>query len=159
MSGRTQTTALADLRATRAFAVLTLDGRKWLLPQAEIQALESLLDIDREVRIPHSVGAVAFAGEWWPVYCLSGELQLLQRPPDGRRACPLLDNGADRFGLVCDQVETLTVAPRLLAPPACMALPDSPIQALVLLNDELGCVTTTEHLAALLAAVVENVDG
>jgi hypothetical protein len=152
-------TALADLQAIRAFTVLTLDGCKWLLPQAEIQALESLLDIDREVRIPHSLGAVAFAGEWWPVYCLSGELQLLSRLPDSRRACPLLDNGADRFGLVCDQVETLTVSPRLLALPACMALPGSPIQALALLHDELGCVTTTEQLAALLAAVVEHVDG
>ncbi len=159
MNGPTQATALADLQAIRAFAVLTLDGRKWLLPQAEIQALESLLDIDHEVRIPRSIGAVAFAGEWWPVYCLSGELRLLSEPPDSRRACPLLDNGADRFGLVCDQVEALTAAPRLLAPPACMAPPNSPIRALALLGDELGCVTTTEHLAALIAAALENADG
>lgn len=151
--------AWSDLQATRAFAVLTLDGRTWLLPQAEIRALESLLDIEREVRIPHSVGAVAFAGEWWPVYSLSGELQLLPHVPDSRRACPLLDNGADRFSLVCDQVETLPEPPRLLAVPACMALPDSPIQALVLLKDGLGCVTTTERLAVLLAAVMENADG
>lgn len=157
MNRRTQT-ALADLQATRTFAVLTLDGRKWLLPQAEIQSLESILDIDREVRIPHSVGAVAFVGEWWPVYCLSGELQILSYMPDSRRACPLLNNSADRFGLVCDRVEALAESPRLLALPACMALPDSPIQALVLLDDGLGYVTTTEHLAALLAAVVENAD-
>ncbi|MDG4549236.1 MAG: hypothetical protein P9F19_06660 [Candidatus Contendobacter sp.] len=159
MNGPTQTTALADLQAIRAFAVLTLDGRKWLLPQAEVQALESLLDIDREVKIPGSIGAVAFAGEWWPVYCLSGELQVLSHLPDGRRACPLLDNGADRFGLVCDQVETLAAAPRPQPLPACMTLPDSPIQALVLLNDGLGCVTTTEHLAALIAAAPEKADG
>ena len=151
--------AWSDLQAIRAFAVLTLDGRKWLLPQAEIRALESLLDIDREVRIPHSVGAVAFAGEWWPVYGLSGELALLSHLPEGRRACPLLDNGADRFGLVCDRVEALPEPPRLLVLPACMALPDSPIQALALLHDGLGCVTTTERLAALLAAVMENADG
>lgn len=158
MNGQVQS-ALTELREIRAFVVLTLDGCKWLMPQAEIQSLESLLDIDREVRVPHSVGAVAFGGEWWPVYCLSGELELLPHLPDGRRACPLLNNGADRFGLVCDSVETLAEVPRLLALPACMALPDSPIQALALLNDELGCVTTTERLAALLAAVVENADG
>jgi hypothetical protein len=92
------------------------------------------------------------------VYCLSGELQILPQMPDGRRVCPLLSNGADRFSLVCDRVEALAGSPRLLALPACMALPDSPIQALVLLDDGLGCVTTTEHLAALLAAVVENAD-
>lgn len=155
MNGRTQT-ALTNLRETRTFVVLTLDGCKWLLPQAEIQSLESLLEVDREVQAPHSVGAVAFVGEWWPVYCLSGELRILPHIPDGRRTCPLLDNGADRFGLVCDRVEALAGSPRLLPLPACMALPDSPIQALVLLDDGLGCVTTTEHLAALLAAVVEN---
>ncbi len=158
MNGQAQP-ALVQLRETPAFAVLTLDGYKWLLPQAEIQSLESILDIDREVRVPHSVGAVAFTDQWWPVYCLSGELQILPHLPDSRRVCPLLDNSADRFGLVCDSVETLAEAPRLLALPACMVLPDSPIQALVLLNDGLGCVTTTERLAALLAAVVENDDG
>ncbi len=158
MNEPTPTTALADLQAIQAFAILTLDGRKWLLPQAEIRALEALLDIDPEVRIPHSVGAAAFAGKWWPAYCLSGELQLLPRLPDSRRACLLLDNGADHFGLLCDQVEALTAAPRLLPLPACMTLPDSPIQALVLLDDGLGCLTTTEHLAALLAASVENAD-
>lgn len=151
--------ALADLQAIQAFAVLTLDGCKWLLPQAEIQALESLMDLNRAVQIPHSIGAVAFAGEWWPVYCLSGEAQILAQAPDPRRACPLLDNGADRFGLACDRVEMLAARPSLFALPACMALPDSPVQALVLLDDQLGCVTTTERLAHLLAAGVENADG
>jgi hypothetical protein len=157
MNGRTQT-ALAELREIRVFAVLTLDGCKWLLPQAEIQSLESLMEVDGEVQAPHSVGAVAFAGEWWPVYCLSGELRILPHMPESRRACPLLNNGADRFGLVCDRAETLAKAPHLLALPACMVLPDSPIQALALLDDGLGCVTTTERLAALLATVVENAD-
>jgi hypothetical protein len=157
MNGRAQM-GLADLRETQAFAVVALDGRKWLLPQAEIQSLESLLEIDREVQAPHSIGAVAFEGEWWPVYCLSGELRILPHVPEGRRICLLLNNGADRFGLVCDGVEVLVGSPRLLALPACMALPDSPIRALVLLDNGLGSATTTEHLAALLAAVVENAD-
>lgn len=159
MNERAQPTELAELQAIPAFAVLTLDGRKWLLPQTEVRILESILDVDREIRIPHSVGAVAFAQEWWPVYGLSGELQILSQIPEGRRACPLLSNGVDRFGLVCDRVDGLAGAPRLLALPTCMALPDSPIQALAWLDDGLGCVTTTEHLAALLAAVVETADG
>jgi hypothetical protein len=157
MNGQIQS-AFAALQEIRSFAVLTLDRHKWLLPQTEIQSLESILDIDREVQIPHSVGAVAFAGLWWPVYCLSSELQILPQIPGGRRACLLLNNGADRFGLVCDRVDTLAEPPQLLALPACMVLPDSPIQALVLLEEGLGCVTTTEYLAALLAAAVEKMD-
>lgn len=157
MNGPIQT-ALADLRAIQAFAVLTLDGHQWLLPQTEIRSLGSLLDIDQEVRVPGSIGAFALADEWWPVYCLSGGLQLLPRLSGNRRVCLLLHNGADRFGVVCDRVESLTKLPRLAALPACMALPGSPIQALALLQNGLGCVTTTEHLAALIAAVAENAD-
>jgi len=147
---------LAELWETQLFAALTLDGYRWLLPQTEIYSLESLPDIDQEVRAPHSIGAVGSGGEWWPVYCLSGELQLLPQIPDSRRACVLLNNRADHFGLVCDQVETLAEAPRLLDVPVCMRLPDSPLQALTLLDGGLGCVTTTEHLAALLAVLVED---
>lgn len=150
--------ALADLRKIQGFTALILDGRKWLLPQPEIRLLGSLLDIDQEVRAPGSIGAFALEDEWWPVYCLSGELQLLPQLAANRRVCPLLGNGADRFGLVCDRVESLVEPPRLAALPACMAPPDSPIQALALFRDGLGCVTTTEHLAALIAAVAENAD-
>ena len=150
---------LAELREIRALTKLTLGGYPWLLPQTEIRSLESPLDIDREVRAPQGIGAIALGGEWWPVYCLSGELRLLPQPPDSRGICALLDNGADRFGLLCDQVETLAETPRLLALPACMGLPDSPIQALAPLDEGLGCVTDTEHLAALLATLAEGADG
>lgn len=157
MNGRPQTW-LGALRETRSFTLLTLDGYPWLLPQTEVQALEATPDIDPEVRAPQSVGAITFAGEWWPVYCLSGALRLLPQIPAGRRVCPLLDNGADRFGLVCDQVETLVKPSRLYPVPACMAPPDSPIQALTLLDRGLGCVTTTEYIARLIAAAGERAD-
>ncbi|QQS54784.1 MAG: chemotaxis protein CheW [Candidatus Competibacteraceae bacterium] len=150
---------VAEPRETRALAKLTLGGYSWLLPQTEIRSLESLLDIDQEVQAPRSIGAIALGGEWWPVYCLSSELRLLPQLPDNRRICALLDNGADRFGLLCDQVETLAKAPRLLALPACMGSPDSPVQALAPLDEGLGCVTDTEHLAALLAALAEDAGG
>jgi len=158
MNGRTPT-RLNALWETRIFTLLTLDGRRWLLPQTEVQALEALPDIDPEVRAPQSVGAITFAGEWWPVYCLSGELRLLPQIPAGRWVCPLLNNGADRFSLICDQVETLVEPSRLHPVPACMAPPDSPIQALVLLDRGLGCVTTTEYIARLIATSGMSGDG
>jgi len=77
--------ALADLLKIQRFTALILDGRKWLLPQAEIRLLGSLLDIDQEVRAPGSIGAFALEDEWWPVYCLSGELQLLPQLAATRR--------------------------------------------------------------------------
>lgn len=134
-----------------ALTVVVLDERRWLLPQTEVASLEPLLDIDSEVRPPKSIGAIAYRDAWWPVYCVSGELRTMPRMPEKRRFCLLLDNGADQFGLVCDQVESLTDSPPLFPLPACMRLPDSPIEALALLDAGLGCATTVEHIARLIA--------
>jgi len=142
---------MMNLQSSPELAVLVLDGRPWLLPQVEVASLEPLPDIDPEVRVPHSIGAIAYRDAWWPVYCVSGDLRILSRMPDHRRICLLLDNGTDQFGLVCDQVEVLAEPPTLFPLPACMRMPDSPIEALALLAAGLGCATTTEHLARLIA--------
>ena len=158
MNSRTQA-RLDAVRNVRTFALLMLDGWRWLLPQTEVRALESPLDIDPEVRASHSIGAIGFSGRSWPIYSLSGELQLLARLPPERRICLLLDNGADQFGLICDQVETLTESLRLYPTPLCMAAPDSPIAALALLGDDLAAVTTAEQIARLIAMAGERADG
>ncbi len=150
--------SLDELRRQPALGLLVLDGQHWLLPQADIRSLEPLLDINPTRRAPGSIGALAFAGAWWPVYGLSGELELLQELPGTRRVCLLLDNGADRFGLVCDRVETLAPPPRLFPVPHCMADAASPLRALALLAAGVGAVTDTECLAARLAALVEHAD-
>ena len=151
-------TALAELQDIPLLSLVTVDGHRWLLPQAEIRLLGPLLDIDQELRTPCSIGAVGFEGEWWPVYCLSGELRLLAQLAANRRICLLLSNGVDRFGLVCDQVEPLGKAVRFAPLPACMTTPDSPIQAITQLEGQIACVTTTEHLAAFIAALEEERD-
>lgn len=158
MSSRTQA-RLDALRSVRTFALITLDRWRWLLPQTEVHTLESPLDIDPEARVSHSIGAIGFSGQWWPIYSLSGELQLLSQIPPGRRICLLLDNGADQFGLVCDQAETLDEPLRLHAMPICMTLPDSPIAALALLGDDLAAVTTAEQIARVIATTGERADG
>ena len=150
---------LAATMDIRSFTRLTLDGRQWLVPRAEAQGLEALLDLDREVQAPYSVGALGIAGEWWPVYCLSGELRLLPELPVARQACLLLSNGVDRFGLACDQVDTAPESLALHPAPACMNPPDSPILALAVLEQGLGCVTTTEQLARWIATAGDRADG
>ncbi len=142
---------LEELRQHRVLALLTIDNYQWLLPQTEVHSLELLSDIDPEVRAPNAVGALPLAGEWWPVYCLSGEFNILQRIPEQRRVCVMLDNKADRLALACDQIETLNPPPPLSPVPASMASPNSPLCALTLINAELGCVTNTERLAERLA--------
>lgn len=149
---------LAELEAVRLLSLLTVDGRKWLLPQLETRLLGSLLDIDPEVRAPHSIGAVGFQGEWWPVYCLSGEMELMPRLTPNRRICLLLSDGANNFGIVCDQIASFERRDRYHPLPACMRPARSPIQALIALESAVACVTTTERLAAFLAQFEEEAE-
>lgn len=150
--------ALAELENVRFLSLLTVDGRKWLLPQMETRLLGSLLDIDPDVRAPQSIGAVGFQGEWWPIYCLSGEMQPLPRLTPNRRICLLLSNGADNFGIVCDQIESFERRALYHPLPACMRSARSPIQALIALKGEIGCVITTEQLAAYIAELAKEAE-
>ncbi len=159
MTGQPALTTLTALERQPALALLKLDGGYWLLPPDEVRAVESALAMDPAVRAPHSLGAIAFAGAWWPVYGLSGELRLLLQLPEQRRVCLLLDNGADRFGLVADELEMLTPPPPLFAVPACMAPSDGLIRALARFETRIGGVTDTEGLAARLVALMEPDDG
>jgi len=150
----------------RGYGALILDGRRLLVPQQEIVSLEPLLDMTHELQIPGAVGTLPFREAWWPVFCLSGNLDLLTELPDGRRYCMLLTNGEDGFGLACDQIEPLRQQPGRLQPlPTCMKLPHSPVQGLVVIRDGLGYVTDTASLAVFLehsvtaAGIMEAEDG
>ena len=57
------------------------------------------------------IGAIALGGEWWPVYCLSGELRLLPQPPDNRGSVHYWIMAWIASVLLCDQVETLAETP------------------------------------------------
>ncbi len=151
-------TAFAELENIHFLSLLTVDGRKWLLPQSETRLLGALVDIDPDVRAPFSVGAVGFSDEWWPIYCLSGDMQFMPRLTASRRICLLLSNGADNFGIVCDQIESFNRRTPYHPLPACMRSDRSPIQALIALENGIGCVTTTERLAAYIAGFVEEAE-
>jgi hypothetical protein len=134
------------------YAVLRFAECRLLVPQREIRTLESVLDMASEKELPTTVGSMTFAGKAWPAYCLTNELAVIQELPSTRRVCVLLSQGRISLALVCDQLETLHQSgPKIQPLPACMATPDSPVEALVILQGSLGCVTSTARLAAYLA--------
>lgn len=134
------------------YAVLTFDGRKLLLPQAEVRSLEPLLDIEPiTAEFSDAVGTIAFGGEYWPVYCLDWELALLNEVPNIRRVCVVLSVGEAYLGLLCDQIAPFgSSRPALQPMPACMARSYSPFHALTIHAGEIACVTTAAQLWAFL---------
>lgn len=140
------TTSLVSL-----YAVISIDNRKLLIPQKEINSLESILDLETTSQEPPAVGSFTLGGEPWPVYCLSSELDLLLDIPSTRRMCALLKDSNHALGLACDQIEPLRQQNMQLQPlPLSMNTSTSPVQALVLHENGIGCVTTTSRLANLI---------
>lgn len=134
------------------YAIVSIDDRKLLIPQQEINSLESIFDLATTPQEPPAVGAFTLAGELWPVFCLSSNLDVLLEIPNARRMCVLLKDDNHTLGLVCDQIEPLRQQDMRLQPlPPCMKTSTSPVQALVFHNEAVGCVTTTARLAKLIA--------
>jgi chemotaxis signal transduction protein len=110
------------------------------------------MDLTTAPQEPPVIGSFTLAGELWPVFSLSGELDVLLETPSTRRMCLLLKDGSHALGLTCDQIEPLRQQNMRLQPlPPCMNTTTSPVQALVLHGDAIGCVTTTARLANLIA--------
>lgn len=146
-----------------ALVAFGVDGRRLLLPQREVISLESVLDLRRTEVDPPAAGLIEWAGDEWPVYCPSGAMAAMTATiPPRRRFCLLLDDGRHRLGLLCDQIEMLGAANRRSHPvPACMARPDGLIEALIVHQETVDCLTNTARLAIFCqrAALVESPDG
>ena len=136
---------------TPLYAMMRFDGRKLLLPQSEVWALEPAVDVDTTTRSPHGVGWISHQGDWWPVYCLTRDLAVLAELPEARRICALLKKREGYLGMVCDDLITVQGESLQFYPvPVCMRSSSSPIQNLAILGKDVGLVSTTAHLGAFI---------
>ena len=135
----------------RMFAILSIDGRRFYLPQEEIHSLELVIDIDKTEPLARTVGWFLEASEKWPLYCLDRNLNLLFYIPASRKACVLISDRGFNFGVLCDQVSSLENWHSMTHPvPKCMATPHLPVEGLIVIDGKVECVTTTMRLAGIL---------
>jgi hypothetical protein len=136
--------------------LLHFEGQKLLLPQSEIYALKSVVDIDHSDKPPGGVGRIGFADGRWPVYALTRDFTLMADIPASRRLCILLGQTEGYLGLVFDNLTTLQINLLKHYPlPPCMKNPNSPLQALAILGDEeVGLVSFSCYLEAFLRSQI-----
>jgi len=134
------------------YAALRFDNCELLVPQGEIHTLEPVLDVDRTTELPDAAGTLMVDGKARPIYCLDREFTAMPEIPPNRRVCVLLNAGEGRyFGLLCDDVESLSLASAHLHPvPTCMANPKLPILGLFVHQNGLSSVTASTRLATYL---------
>jgi hypothetical protein len=148
MSNRSHTPRCAPTESPR-YVLLRMGGVDILVPQSQVQALESADDVQRSADDERAW--INMGGARWEVFCLTADLRSSGECPAARRICVLLRSDTDRFGILCDQVTVLAQAEINILPlPVCMHTPETPVRALALHGRRVLCVTTAEDLLVCL---------
>ena len=141
-----------QVSALQAYALLSIDGLRLLIPRNEIRSLVSVDDIHVAVEAEeNAMGHIVFENGDWPVFSLSRQLSPLHRITDASRICVILHIDNDYMGLLCDQIQNIEQQ-QIQGLRACMSTSDSPISGLLIYENAVACVTSSKRLNAFLAS-------
>jgi len=142
---------LAGRTQGSGFVAMGLDGDTLLLPQQDIESIESSLGLEPVGDDAPLAGYLLFADARWPVVCVGGDLEPLSPVPPNRRICLLLRTEDRGFGVLCDSIRLLDArAPRTQGLPACMAVHASPLGGLAVHDGKVVGVTSAGVLGVFL---------
>ena len=131
--------------------VIIIGQLRLALPQQDVHTLEPMIDIQATQNTLGTVGLIQRDTVRWPIYCLSAQLELMRTVPDTRRVSVLLKHAGQGFGLLCDEVFSVSLSQIQSTPlPACMFTQGTPVLELALHNDDLLCISSTGALMAFL---------
>jgi hypothetical protein len=132
------------------FAVLGFAGLQLLIPQSDIYSLEPAVDMTPCLEPIGSVGQIKQGAEVWSLYALSSDLSLLNSCPDSYRIAILLKNVKPVYGLLCEQVDTVTREQiSIHSIPPVMHDKNSPLLALALYGEEVQYISSVTALSRL----------
>ncbi|MCW9015182.1 MAG: hypothetical protein OQL06_15550 [Gammaproteobacteria bacterium] len=115
--------------------VITIDNNCYYIPQKDIFSFESVQDLDVEEKLTNSVGRISIVKEKIPVYCFSGDLELLDRPTDNIKICVLLNK--INIALLCDDIRVANVINiKIVEMAECMKSNNSPVDSFCLLEGD-----------------------
>jgi len=134
---------------------LVMDGRRILIADADVHAVEPIENVRIESGFGHAIGNVSHGEDVWAVFCLDAQLDFLATIPADRSICVLLrfDASSELGGVavLCDESRDLDDAsPTTVPVPGCMSGEENPVSALAIVDGAITCVVSAERLAALL---------
>jgi hypothetical protein len=132
----------------RTLAVLSFAGVRIALEQRDLGEIESAAEV-QAARDGLGIGCVQSQGRPWPVYALDARLQPVATRDAARRVCAMLVLDDVRFGLLVDDLALLDPKrATAFAVPGAMRLADSPLRALLRVDDGVIAQTSAAALAA-----------
>ncbi len=141
----------ADLHGRSA--ELFVDGHNLLIAHAHVHSVEPIVNVRIEPGHGQALGVLSLGEGEWPVYCLDGDLDVLDRLPATRRACVLLKSHHGSIGILCDEVRMVdTGAFAIVSVPVCMQGEQSLVESLAIIDAKVICVLDADRLSATLLA-------
>lgn len=144
-------------------SVLTFDGVHLAFPLNEVAGVQQVSLLDKNSELPLALGSVVHGGRSWPVFGLSGNLELLTTLPAQRTYCICLsaDDSETGLALACDTVNAIALAPGLSPPsiPTCMQRADSPLRQWYRHGEQILPISSTPALARYIKNLMEQDDG
>jgi hypothetical protein len=141
----------ADLHGRSA--ELVVDGQRLLIAHVHVHSVETLADVRIASGHGRALGILPLGEDEWPVYCLDGDLNTLDRLPANRRACVLLKSDHGGIGILCDEVRVVDNGTFASVPvPDCMQGEQSPVGSLAIIGAKVICVLDADRLSATLLA-------
>lgn len=135
--------------AVKSFAQIRFDGVYLLLPQPEVGLIEVSGRIVDEDSAQGSIGALKSGNKVWPVFVLSADFQLRQDRPANYKFCLCMNLGDEAvLSIACEEVSTVSfeTSDDLEPVPACMRIPNCPIEFLVLKDIQMMLVSNTKTM-------------
>lgn len=141
----------ADLRARSAEIVI--DGQSLLISHVHIHSVEPILDVRLRSDQGRAIGLIELGDTQWPVFCISGDLDILTSMPARRRACVLLKSDHGGVAFLCDEVRVVdNTALNLVPVPGCMRGEHDLMESLAVLDEKVTCVLSADGLSSMLTS-------
>ena len=132
---------------SHGFLQLNLGKMRVLVPQHEVQSLESTLDISVEKNDMNSIGNIINNGVTHNVFNFDDKLNVIQSMSDSRRICVCLQNDDVAYGVTCDAVNNIDLQEvKLVELPECMKNKYCPVLYLGIYKNRVINVVNTSTL-------------
>lgn len=150
-----------DSKASQ-LALLEFDDVILGIPQEQVLTIESLKQINSLQSTDKSSGTLPIGSTELPVYTLNRDFKLMNQPATHNRFCIAIKHpdGKESFALTCDSVNQYFIEQQtaISAMPALMQNPDSPVFALIKMEDKLVLMSRAESMRLYINSNLEVFD-
>jgi len=134
---------------TKNLAILSFEGAHLLLPQECVAAIEMTSSIDPGTSVPSTIGILKTGEGEWPAYALSAAFEPYAECPANYQVCVAINRKDEvAFSIACEEIGKISIAAdgELKTLQACMRMPDSPIESLLLRDGRLLLISDAEAM-------------